>query len=129
MRTVLVVLLAMATVACGAYRFPGGSQAGTGTVSGRVTAVPCAPVEQAGQVCAGRPVPGLEIDFSGNGASVSTRTGSGGDYSIELAAGTWKVTLRSYERIISGPPAVTVTAGANVVADYVIDSGIRVPAG
>jgi len=129
MRTVLVVLLAVATVACGAYRFPGGSQAGTGTVSGRVTAVPCAPVEQAGQVCAGRPVPGLEIDFTGNGASVSTRTDSGGGYSVELAAGTWKVTLKSYARIVSGPPAVTVTAGANVVADYVVDSGIRVPAG
>jgi hypothetical protein len=129
MRTVLVVLLTMATVACGAYRFPGGGQAGTGTVGGRVTAVPCAPVEQAGQVCAGRPVPGLEIEFTGNGASVSTRTDSGGDYSVELAAGTWKVTLKSYARIISGPPAVTVTAGANVVADYVVDSGIRVPAG
>jgi len=85
-------------------------------------------MEQAGQVCAGRPVPGLAIDFTGNGASVSTRTDSGGDYSIELAAGTWKVTLKSYARIVSGPPAVMVTAGANVVADYAVDSGIRVPA-
>ncbi len=125
MRTLLLALLIVATAACGAYRFPGGSQAGTGTVTGQVTAVPCAPVERAGQVCAGKPVPGLEIDFTGNGTTVSTRTDSRGDYSVELAAGTWKVTLKGYVRIISGPTTVTVRTGSSVVANYVVDSGIR----
>ena len=54
-------------------------------------------------------------------------TGSNGYYSIGLAAGTWKVTIKSFMRIISGPPTVTVTAGSAVQADYVVDSGIRVP--
>jgi hypothetical protein len=91
-------------------------------------AVPCSPIEVPNQLpCAGRPVAGLEIDFSGNGAAVSTRTDKSGAYSFELAAGTWKVSFKSFMRIISGPPTVTIKAGASVVADYLVDSGIRVP--
>ena len=128
MRAVVLFLLVAATVACGAYRFPGESPSAGGTVSGHVMAVPCTPIQPANQPpCAGRPVAGLEIDFAGNGASVGTRTDSNGAYSAELAAGTWKVTFKSYMRIISGPPTVTVHAGAAVVADYLVDSGIRVP--
>ncbi len=128
MRAPLLLLLMVATAACGAYRFPGESPSASGTVSGHVMAVPCAPIQPANQPpCAGRPVGGLEIDFTGNGTTVGTKTGSIGAYSVELAAGTWKVSLASYMRIISGPPAVTVQAGSNVVADYLVDSGIRVP--
>ncbi len=129
-RTLLISLLLVATVACGAYRFPGESTSGggTGTVSGQLTAVPCFPVEQANQPpCAGRPVGGVEIDFSGNGTTVGTTTDQKGFYSVALASGSWKVSLRSYMRIISGPSVVTVTAGSSVVANYVVDSGIRVP--
>ena len=91
-------------------------------------AVPCSPVQPVNQPpCAGRPVPGLEIDFTGSGATVGTRTDSSGAYSAELAAGTWKVSFKSYMRIISGPPTVTVQAGSSVVAEYLVDSGIRVP--
>jgi hypothetical protein len=36
--------------------------------------------------------------------------------------------MKTYMRVISGPPAVTVAAGSTVVANYVLDSGIRVPA-
>jgi hypothetical protein len=130
MRAPLLVLLMVATAACGAYRFPGESPSATGTVSGHVLAVPCAPVQPANQPqCAGRPVGGLEIDFTANGATVGTKTGSNGAYSVELAVGTWKVSLASYMRIISGPPTVTVPAGSSVVADYLVDSGIRVPVG
>jgi hypothetical protein len=91
-------------------------------------AVPCSPIEVPNQApCSGRPVAGLEIDFSGNGTAASTRTDSSGAYSVELAAGTWKVSFKSFLRIISGPPTVTVQAGSGVVADYLVDSGIRVP--
>ncbi len=119
----------MATAACGAYRLPGETTpgGGTGTVSGQVTAVPCYPVVQPNQPPCARPVGGVEIDFSGNGTSVGTTTDQKGFYSVSLAAGSWKVSLKSYMRIISGPPVVTVTAGSSVVANYVVDSGIRVP--
>jgi hypothetical protein len=124
----LLTLLVLATAACGAYRFPGGTASGTGTVSGQVTVVPCAPVEPAAQPpCAGRPVAGLEIDFTGEGGTVGAQTDPNGAYSIELAAGTWKVSFKGYMRIVSGPPMVNVTAGSRVIADYIVDSGIRVP--
>jgi hypothetical protein len=130
MRALLVLLLLVATAACGAYRFPGESPAASGTVSGHVLAAPCAPVQPVNQPkCTGRPVAGLEIDFTGNGTTVVTHTDPNGGYSIELAAGTWKVSLKSYMRIISGPSSVTVQAGSNVVADYLVDSGMRVPVG
>jgi hypothetical protein len=128
MRALVLLLLMVATAACGVYRFPGASPSATGSVTGHVMAVPCSPVEAANQpTCTGRPVGGLEIDFTGNGAAVSTRTDSSGAYSIELAAGTWKVSFKSFMRIISGPATVTVQAGSSVVADYLVDSGIRVP--
>src|SRR5713226_9074304 len=127
MRAVLVSVLVLLTAACGAYRYPGQSPAGTGTVSGQVTAVPCSPVEVPDQPCAGRPVSGLEIDFSAGGTTVGARTDAKGAYSVELAAGTWKVSFTKPMRILSGPPAVTVEAGSGVVANYVVDSGIRVP--
>jgi hypothetical protein len=96
-------------------------------VSGQVTAVPCYPVVQPNQPAWARPVGGVEIDFSGNGNSVGTATDQKGFYSVALTTGSWKVTLKSYMRIISGPPVVTVTAGSSGVANYVVDSGIRVP--
>jgi hypothetical protein len=128
-RALLISLLVVATAACGAYRFPGETTpgGGTGTVSGQVTAAPCYPVQPANPVNCARPVGGLEIDFSGNRTTVGTTTDPKGFYSVALAAGSWKVSLKSYMRIISGPPVVTVTAGSNVVANYVVDSGIRVP--
>ena len=127
MRSLLIALLLLATAACGAYRFPGEAATGTGTVSGHVVAVPCSPVAQVQPDCAGRPVAGVQIDFIGGDSTVSTRTNPNGDYSVELAAGTWKVSFKGYMRIISGPASVTVKAGSKAVANYVVDSGIRVP--
>ena len=124
----LLAALVVVTAACGAYQFPGASPpAGTGNVSGHVIAVPCGPVEPGGGACAGRTVPGLEIDYTNGGSSARAVTDSTGAYSIGLAAGTWKVTLKTYMRIISGPSVVAVAAGSRVVADYVLDTGIRVP--
>jgi hypothetical protein len=127
MRNVLLVALVFVTAACGAYHFPGGPSPGTGTVSGKVVAIPCTPVEQAGQQCAGKPVPGLEIDFVKGEATAKTVTDSNGTYAVQLAAGTWMVHFKAYMRILNGPPEVTVSAGSTVIANYVIDSGIRVP--
>jgi hypothetical protein len=132
MRNVFLATLVLLTAACGAYRFPGGSASPSpvamGTVAGTVLAVPCSPVEAAGQQCAGRPVPGVEIDFASGGPTARAVTDSTGHYAVTLAGGTWTVHVVGYMRVISGPKVVTVLAGSTVVADYVLDTGIRVPA-
>jgi type 1 fimbria pilin len=128
MRNLFLGALLLVTAACGAYHFPGGTTtSGTGVVSGRVTSFPCSPVEQAGDACAGRPAAGIEIDFSNAGSAAQAVTDTTGAYSIDLAPGTWKVKLKTYMRIMNGPSAVTVVAGSSVVANYIIDSGIRLP--
>src|SRR5260370_31636474 len=107
MRAVLLSMLVVLTVACGAYRFPGQTPPGTGTVSGHVTAVPCSPVEAANPPpCAGRPAAGLEIDFTGSGTVVGTRTDSSGAYSVEPPARTWQVRFTRYMRVTHAPPTV-----------------------
>jgi hypothetical protein len=121
-------LMLLAAAACGAYQFPGATpSAGTGTASGHVIAVPCGPVESPSNACAGRPVPGLEIDYTNGESARQAFTDSTGAYSVELPAGTWKVRMKTYMRILSGPTAVTVAAGSQVTANYILDTGIRVP--
>lgn len=128
MKYFILAALVLATAACGAYQFPGATPSGgTGTVSGHVIAVPCAPIEPGAGACARRFVTGLEVDFSDAGQRAAAVTDTQGAYSIDLPAGTWKVTLKTYMRVVSGPAVVTVAAGSNVVADYVLDTGIRVP--
>src|SRR5260370_39786690 len=124
MRAGLLSLLVVLIVACGAYRFPGETPSRTGAVSGHVTVVPCSPVQAANlPPGAGRPAAGLEIDFTGSGTAVGTRTDSSGAYSVELPAGTWQVSFKSYMRIISGPPTVKVQAGSRGVAAPRVDPG------
>jgi hypothetical protein len=116
--------------ACGGYVFPGASPSPqTGTVAGKVVAVPCSPIEPAvgDSPCAGRPVAGATLIFSSGGTSHSAVTGSDGTYQIQLPAGTWSVSFKSFMREISGPKTVNVQAGSSVVADFVLDSGIRAP--
>jgi hypothetical protein len=133
MRTLVVVAVLVATAACGAYQFPGGNPSsspgpGEGTVSGRVLAVPCAPVERAGSECLGRPVPKLELDYIKDGAvAVRTVTDSDSSYLVSLPAGTYEVNLKSYMRVISGPLTIAVAPGSSQVANYLLDSGIRAP--
>ena len=96
---------------------------GTGTVSGQVTVVPCAPVEQAGAPCQGKPAANVALIFtSSSNEQVIAQTDSAGNYAVELKAGKWAVTLKGYMRVISGPSTVTVEAGGTVVANYVVDS-------
>ena len=130
MRNALVGVAILLTVGCGAYQFPGESPApASGTVSGRVLTVPCAPVEAADSQCAGRPVPNLELDYS-NGANITEKavTDANGTYSIAPKPGSYAVKLKTYMRVISGPLKIEVAAGSSTVANYVLDSGIRVPA-
>jgi hypothetical protein len=132
MRNGLLAAMLLLGAACGAYQFPGEQPSptpSTGTVSGRVVAVPCYPVEKPGDTCAGRPVPSLEIDYT-SGATVAGRTvtDAKGNYSIELKPGSYVVRMKTYMRVISGPLNLTVAPGSGTVANYVLDSGIRAPA-
>jgi hypothetical protein len=127
MRVLLIGLALLATAACGAYSLPGASTTGTGTVSGSVAVVPCAPVEQAGSPCVGKQMQGVELDFKNGGTTVTATTDANGNYTVQLAAGTWQVSPKNYMRIVSGPKTITVHTGDNITANYVIDSGIRVP--
>jgi hypothetical protein len=131
MKAFVLAAVLVAAAACGAYQFPGGPStpsAADGTVSGRVLSVPCAPVEQAGSTCAGRPVANLEIDYV-NGATPAGKavTDSNGDYSVALAPGSYGVRMKTYMRVISGPLTISVSAGSNQVANYTLDNGIRAP--
>ena len=132
MRTLLIAALLVVTAACGAYQFPGGGTTpppATGAVSGRVVAIPCTPVEKQGApTCAGRGVPKLEIDYVRDGSLAgSAVTDADGNYAVTLPAGTYGVKMKTFMRVISGPLTLTVAGGAGVAANYVLDSGIRVP--
>ncbi|HET9781935.1 MAG TPA: hypothetical protein VFR33_09160 [Candidatus Dormibacteraeota bacterium] len=131
MRALLIAALLSVTAACGAYQFPGGGSTpspANGSVSGRVLSVPCAPVEQLGSPCTGRPVPKLEIDYiSGGSVAASAVTDASGSYSVALAPGSYQVKLKTYMRVLSGPLTLSISPGSNVVANYLVDSGIRAP--
>jgi hypothetical protein len=130
MRIWLLAALLLVTGACGAYQFPGGSQSptpATATVSGRVLAVPCAPVQKAGDTCAGRPVANFELDYVAGTSVTKAITDTGGNYTVELAPGTYAVKMKASMRVISGPLSISVAAGTSTTINYVVDSGIRVP--
>jgi len=132
MRNALAIAAVMLlTAACGAYHFPGDSTSPspeTAHVSGIVMSVPCAPVEQAGSTCAGRPVASLEIDYvAGNSVIGRVVTNSGGMYAVDLRPGSYEVKLVTYMRVLSGPTKLTLGSGTRTVANYMLDNGIRAP--
>ena len=96
-------------------------------MSGTVVAVPCSPVEHAEAQCAGRPVAGVEIDYVHGEATAKALTDSTGHYTVDLSSETWTVHLKTYMRVINGPLQLGVSAGSTLTANYVLDSGIRVP--
>ena len=128
MKARLLGALLLFTAACGAYQFPTSPPGHTGTVSGRVLVYPCSPVQSAGTTCVGRPAAGVEIDFVDGKDLHGAVTDRNGAYSIQLKPATYDVQFKNYMRIIKGPKSVTVTADTTVVADYILDSGIRLPA-
>jgi hypothetical protein len=155
MRKTLLVAILVLTAACGSYRFPGQPPSGTGIVSGQVMAfgcgmvgpaqpmcvpppapqpnqqppIACAPNGSIKNPCGALPVPNLELDFTSGSTTEIAKTDSTGSYSIELAAGTWTVSTKNFMRIVSGPTTVTITAGASIVANYIVQSGIAVESG
>jgi hypothetical protein len=64
-------------------------------------------------------------DLQERATSVGAKTTSDGFYSVDLPAGTWSVSAGGFMRILSGPLTVVVEAGADITANYVIDTGIR----
>ena len=132
MRALVLAAVLAVTAACGAYQFPGGNPGpspATGSVSGRVVAIPCTPIEQQGAPsCAGRGVPKLEIDYVRDGSTAASAVTDGnGNYAVRLPSGTYAVKMKTFMRVISGPLTLTVAGDTSVVANYTLDSGIRAP--
>jgi hypothetical protein len=99
-----------------------------GNVTGHVYGEPGCPVQRAESPCPPRLMSGMTLNFrSGAGSVESTKTDSNGAYSIELAPGSWKVTLVAQPsgRLLRGPTQVSVAAGKVTMADFTVDSGIR----
>jgi hypothetical protein len=71
---------------------------------------------------------GFELTFTKDRTSRVAKTDSAGAYSIDLPAGTWRVSAANYARIVDGPQTVAVSAGVSIAADYVIDTGMRAAA-
>src|SRR5437879_3723678 len=113
MRIWLLAAVLLVAAGCGAYQFPGEAQSpspSSGVVSGRVVSVPCAPVEQPGSTCAGRPVPNLELDYVGSQPTVTKAiTDSSGNYAVDLAPGSYVVKIKTYMRLIKGPTTCTIS--------------------
>jgi hypothetical protein len=144
MRIALLVGLLIATAACGGYRFPGPANE-TGTVHGLVTAsgcggpvqrdsrpcpatlVPCPPAASA-STCGQQPFSGLGLIFTNGNTSFVAKTDSAGAYSINLPVGTWSVATAPIARIVSGPQTLEVKAGTSIVADFIVDTGMRAAA-
>jgi hypothetical protein len=89
-----------------------------------VPGVMCPAPGPANYPCGTAPVPGLELDFTNGSTTEITTTDSSGNYSIELPVGSWNVSTKNYMQIVSGPTTVTITAGANIVANYTVWSKI-----
>lgn len=124
MRVVSIAAAALVLAACGTQS-PTPVKPAYGTVVGHIRAYPCAPVQRPASPCAGRPAAHVEIDFSlGSGAPVRGITDTEGAYAVQLAPGTYQVSV-GLVRLLSGAKTVTVTAGATVTEDFVFDSGIR----
>jgi hypothetical protein len=123
-KLLLASVVLLATSACAAPPYPG-TQA-MGTVTGRVLSWPCRPgPEIAGSPCPGRPVPGVQVDFSRNGAQIGqTVSDASGTYSIELLPGTYNVALKNVG-LVKTPYQVTVVAGQVTTQDLVFDNGMR----
>jgi hypothetical protein len=128
MRTALASLLLLAVIlaGCGTAASPP-VPASSGTVIGRVLAVPGCPVERANSPCPGIPVRGARVRALRGGKVVAAvRSRSGGAFQFRLGAGTYTLTAVNAGGYPSAARAViTVRPGARVSVTLTVDSGIR----
>src|SRR5579864_9044867 len=103
--------------------------AASSTLDGRVTRGPLSPVERIG-VPNAAPVPGARLEITApDGRKVaSAESNSAGKYSVQLAPGTYLVTVISPAGAFNrpNPPAtVAIKAGEVTHFDIRLDTGIR----
>jgi hypothetical protein len=104
-----------------------------GRVSGLVASSPAYPLGNKTV-----PEPNATVEFvptSTTGTKITTKTGSGGRYTVRIPAGSYEVHLVGYNpaQLYYGRhpetygkwPRVTVVAGGEVELDLILDSGIR----
>ena len=94
-------------------------------VSGLALAGPQCPVQIAGQPCPDLPVD-VMLAFGQGGTTVATvQTGADGGFALDLAAGTYGVTVVGGILPSLGPTEVVVPAGRHAWVELHLDTGIR----
>src|SRR5262249_23885924 len=124
----LAVGLPLVGASCGVRSASTGSSGSTAVVSGVVQASPGCPVEQQGQNCQPRRLGHVQVEARSvpAGGTVTTRTGTGGQYSFRLAPGRYVLVAMMGQVIPNCPHVpVSVTSPAPVRAYITCDSGIR----
>lgn len=96
--------------------------AGSG-LHGVVRKGPIRPVCQVDQPCTA-PAAGVKLTFLRGGTSRTVVTDADGRYRVTLAPGSWAVHI-SGARFGYKPTAVVVPAGAAVLRNFSLDTGIR----
>lgn len=118
MKKLGIALAVTAIVACGGASTPA---VASSSVSGRVVASPCRPVERSGDPpCP--PVPGATVEFG----TITAVTDSTGTYLVNLPPGTYPIKIKAgnWERPAT-PASVTVKSGDTIILNLTYDSGIR----
>jgi hypothetical protein len=99
----------------------------TGTIRGTVLAGPTCPVEQPGQDCAPKPVPG-RVDLVRDGVTLAFATiAADGTFSLDAPAGAATLLVDAGDGPFPACPGaeVTVITDEAVVVDIACDTGIR----
>lgn len=128
MRFVAAVLACLMCAGIANARFEAPSMPGSGTLEGTITRGPLTPIERPG-IPSSAPVAAAQIGIATpDGKKAATvQSGSAGEYSVQLAPGTYVVTVTSPARALSKnlPATVTITEGATTHLDIRLDTGIR----
>jgi hypothetical protein len=133
--TLLLIVVALGTVACGAESGSGGSTTTTAPagylVSGYAHSGPTCPVviTPPDPTCDDRPVSGaVLIVRNAAGATVGEiRTGEDGTFSVTLSPGSYTVVPQPVEGLMGTAPelSVIVVDGPEADLDFAYDTGIR----
>lgn len=129
---VLAAAVVVVTAACGSYAAGAAGPAATGVAFGIVQAGPTCPVDSVHGACRPRPLgnTGLRARAARTGLTVSTRTSTGGHFSVRLRPGEYVLTVTSTAVFPKCPPVrFSVRSQTAVRVDVTCDTGIRLPAG